>query len=200
MTMLAVDGRSLKIGDYVEPVERMPARAAVPMPRCWFLLRLHPNREFAVARGFAREGLAGYLPVYPKQLPARPPHRPKPMLQSVPLFPGLIFVPDFEARLDRLKVVEGVVGFVHFGEQWAALSPAMLAAVRALEAELAVPRAERAKRLALGTQVRMSAGPFEGWTGRIARLDSRGRLRVLLEAVKREIPLEVGEDQVEAVS
>jgi transcriptional antiterminator NusG len=42
-------------------------------------------------------------------------------------------------------------------------------------------------------------GPFDMWEGRIERLDSHGRLRVLLDVLSRQVPVELDETQIEPV-
>ena len=200
MNFAVGDGRLLSIGEYVGPAPE-PVRM-VPLPACWFILRTRPLREFKVRDVFEDNGVSFYLPVFTRRIAryvrhGRSPHH---VDRRAPLFPGLMFIPDFEvSRLAWLKSFGGVAGMLHLGGHPARLTTAVIANVRAIEAELARPLAEQKRRYAIGQPLRITGGYFEGWKGRITRLDGKGRIRVLLEAVKREIPVEITEDQVEPV-
>lgn len=198
MNFAVGDGRLLSIGDYVEPAPE-PVRM-VALPACWFILRTHPLKEFKVGDVFEENGVSFYLPLFTRRVARYVPHGRSPhhVDRRAPLFPGMMFIPDFEiCRLAWLKSFGGVAGVLRLGDQPARLTPELIASVRAIEAELARPLSEQKRRYAVGQRCRITGGYFEGWKGRITRLDGKGRIRVLLEAVKREIPVEITEDQVE---
>ena len=111
--------------------------------------------------------------------------------------PGLIFIPDFEFKNSFLaiKAVDDVLGFLQFGEFLASLSTTDFATIHAIEAYLAIPRGQRKYRI--GDKVRFVDGPFSDFVGIVDRLDSRGRLRVFLDAIKRGVPVIATETQVE---
>jgi transcriptional antiterminator NusG len=69
------------------------------------------------------------------------------------------------------------------------------ATIRAIEAHLAIPRGQRKHRV--GDKVRFVDGPFSDFGGVVDRLDSKGRLRVFLDAVKRGVRIIATETQVE---
>lgn len=165
---------------------------------CWYLLRVHPGREFHVIRALSRpwRHVAAYLPVFKKQMRV---NARITRLVDRPLFPGLVFIPDFEAHLDWRGDVDGVSSFLRFGEVPATLSPALLDDVIRLEAILALPRSKRDRAFTCGDLVRINEGPFAGWTGRIDRLDQHGRISVLIDAIKRGLPVNISESQVEPV-
>ena len=193
------DGRRLLcIGDYVDPAPE-PVRM-VAMPSCWFILRTHPLKEFKVSDKFEDNGVSFYLPSFVRLFArhARCGSAGSRISRRAALFPGLMFIPDFEvARLGWLKSFGGVAGLLHLGEHPARLTPELIGSVRAIEVDLRLPRGQRCPRYANGDQVRIIRGPFEGWKGRIGRFDGKGRIRVLIEAIKRESPVDVTEDQVE---
>jgi hypothetical protein len=63
---------------------------------------------------------------------------------------GLIFIPDFEfdSRYVTIKAVDDVQGFLQFGEFLASLSTTDVATIRAIEAQLTIPRGQRKYRMA----------------------------------------------------
>lgn len=190
--------RLLRIGDYVDPAPE-PVRV-VARPLCWFILRTHPLKEFRVSDIFERNGISFYLPLFVRLFTrhARCGSAGRMVSRRAALFPGLLFIPDFEvARLGWIKSLGGVAGLLHLGDQPARLTPELIGGVRAIEVALRSRRGQRMPRYANGDRVRIIRGPFEGWKGRIDRLDGNGRIRVLLEAIKREIPVDATEDHVE---
>jgi transcription termination/antitermination protein NusG len=193
----------LKIGDFVDPVDlSQRGPCAVPIPQRWFILRVHPNRESRVIRTFRQRGISAYLPLYIRTIDrkdrrshARKPHLGRRVVS--PLVPGLIFIPDFEfdSRYITITAVDDVAGFLQFGDFLASLSTTDFATIRAIEAHLAIPRGQRKYRI--GDKVRFVDGPFSDFVGIVDRLDSRGRLRVFLDAVQRGVPVIATETQVE---
>lgn len=191
-----------RVGDIVGYVDRELEFAAVPMPRRWYLLRVRPNREAKVMQAFERRNISAYLPTEIRTIDRRDPRTQarKPHLGRrvvSPMLPGLVFVPDFE--LDNLDVtrVDDVQGYLQFGPALGSLSIASFADLLAIEALLAVPRGQR--KFAVGDKVRFTEGLFADFLGRVDRLDSKGRLRVFLDAVERGVTVIATETQVELV-
>lgn len=193
-----------QVGDHAGFVDLMQGVALeAPLPKAWHLLQVFPNREFKVMKAFRQRNISAYLPTEVQSrnrstgAPARRAHLGR--TTTSPLFPGLIFIPDFQvARLMRPGLnVEGIEGFLYIGPCLATLQPDELDQVRAIEVLKNTPRGQR--KYVLGQLVRLTEGPFAGFAGRIDRLDSRGRLTVLLDAVKRGIPVKTSEVQIEPV-
>lgn len=183
------------IGDFVGYVET-PMEIS-PMPSLWYLLRIQPNREMTVEEKLSKRGISVYLPKEKRSIKSTWSRR---VLRTMPIFPGLLFIPDFEADLRRLKgLAEGIIGYVKFGDRAAAATPKVMASLRQLEAVIDIPVRLRPRAFALGQLVRVVDGPFEMWEGRIERLDSHGRLSVALNIFERETPVMLDEDQIEAV-
>ena len=191
----------LKIGDFVEAVD--PSRHGsleVAVPQRWYLLRVHPSREASVMRTFARRNISAYLPTITKSAVVTR-YRIGYSVDvkrnvTMPLFPGLILVPDFEYNQDRLRSIDGVVGFLRFGPCTAFLNQKLIADVRNIEAIGNVPPSKRERMYALGQLVRVVDGPFASFAGRIERLDSNGRLSVLVDLFKRMVPVGLDQDQI----
>lgn len=193
--LMMPDERLLQIGDFVDFADISPP--SVPVPSEWFILKLRPNKEWKVERDFIRAGISYYLPRLRKSAPIHRQRRIVPMTRVVPLFHGLVFVPDFEVHRGLARGIAGVSGQLHIGEDPARLSCSMIADIRRIEADQNIPLSKAKRRFDVGQQVIVTGGPFEMWTGRITRLDPKGRIRVLIDALKRAIPVEVTEDQVE---
>jgi transcriptional antiterminator NusG len=192
-----------RLGDIVGyAADRELDFAAVPLPRRWYLLRVRPNREARVMQAFERRQISAYYPTEIRTIDRRDPRTSarKPHLGRrivTPMIHGLLFLPDFElANLEVLRV-DDVLGYLQFGPALGSLSTEAFAELRAIEALLAIPRGQR--KFALGDKVRFTEGLFADFVGRIDRLDSKGRLRVFLDAVERGVTVIATETQVELV-
>lgn len=184
----------LKIGDFVDVVER-PALSA-PIPQLWYMLRVVPNREIAIERRLSARGVSVYLPT--ERVTRRIAGRR--VLQPAAIFAGAMFIPDFEADLRRLRgMVDGLIGYVRFESTTVVIRPKMMEAIRKFETFCDLPPSERKRAFEVGQQVRIKGTSLDMWMGRIARLDSRNRLTVLVRMLGQMVPVELSEDQIEAV-
>jgi transcription antitermination factor NusG len=198
----------LNKGDFVDFIDRTPARVDRPIPTFWYFVRVHPLTERRASDLLDRRGVTCYAPTFEHEVRAHRRWRqwtmPKMKRIRSPIFPGLIFIPDFDADVPRLKgLSRDVVGLLKFGEFPARLSAALCQSVRELERNMSVPLSQKKHApLKPGDPIRVkweTGNPFAMWTGRFERLDGKGRLRVLLQAASREVPVTLPEDQVEAV-
>jgi transcriptional antiterminator NusG len=195
----------IKIGDFVEAIDQidMAPLSSPTYPQRWYLLRVHPNRESKVMRTFGQRGISGYVPMIARTMITVRRHVglefEHQRMVMMPLFPGLVIVPDFEAVLQRWRGVDGVIGLLPVGPCLATLSRARYEDVRTIVAVGNTPRSKRERMYETGQLVRIVDGPFRGFDGRIDRLDSRGRLSVLLSLFGRETQTELEEGQVAPV-
>jgi transcriptional antiterminator NusG len=184
----------LKIGDFVGMVD-LPIREAKLEPKRWYLLRVHPNRELGVVDRLLDRGVMAYVP---RESWSKRTVWSRQRIAKLPIFPGIAFIADFDANLRRLRdLADGIVGFVTFGERVAYAGEQVMASIHRLEERLNLPLGQR--RYAVNQEVRVIRGPFDMWEGRIERLDSHGRLRVLLDVLGRQVPIELDETQIEPV-
>lgn len=191
----------LKIGDFVELVEPDDLRASVPTrPAHWSLIRVRPLIERRVQRQLTERGVSCSVPQYLKRVSVSrqfPWQKPIVQRRIVPLFPGLVFVPEVEADVSHLRgLADGLVGFLYIGERPARISDRDMDDIREIERRQCMP----VSALRRGSKVRIREGsPFAMWTGRIERLDDHGRLRVLIDVIKREVAVDISSHQVEPV-
>jgi transcription antitermination factor NusG len=183
----------LNIGDFVGFVPQSPMQ--VPTPKAWYMLKLHPNYDLKAERQLTERGVSTYLP---KEQMAKKIGWGKYDRRWVPLFPGSIFIPDFEADLPRLKMIaDGIGGFVRSGSEPLRITLTWMERIKAFEQKMLAQPVKR--KFTIGQEVRIINGPWEMWEGKIIRLDPNHRIRMLIEAMQGEVPIELDEDQVEAV-
>jgi transcriptional antiterminator NusG len=201
--MSMVEQRLWKKGEFIELVDLTQfGLLEVPMmPQRWFVLRTHPAREFKVMKTFSERNISAYLPRIIRTIArdtrkvARKPHLGRTIVE--PLFHGLIFIPDFQVKQGGVLSVDGVIDYFRMADCTPYLQTHEIAQVRALEQLSTIPLAERKRLYKVGQLIRFVDGPFVGFEGLIERLDSRGRLRVFLDAIKRGVSVITTEAQIE---
>lgn len=195
-----------EIGQFVGYVDAEPeAPRELPLPRRWYVEQVHPGKEAKIVRAFDRDGISFYFPVCTEQRTfQRRRHGYECEIRThvkVPLFQGLIFVPDFEVnderRWERIKAVDGTIGLLRFGQWTAWLSPAHMLDIRRIEQFKNMPVSRKRRLWVQGQDVWVKDGPFAQFRGKIERLDSHGRLTVLLDIFKRLTPITLDEGQIE---
>lgn len=181
------------IGDFVGMVQH-PVISS-PMPQLWYLLRVHPNHDLKAERQLQERGITAYVPKEVRTVKSGWNRR---IARTVPIFPGAMFVPDVDADIARLKdAADGIGGFVKYCGEALKVSLATMAIVRRFEAHRnGIPEERKFK---VDQKVRIIRGPFNMLEGRINRLDHRYRIVVLISFLQGEVPIQLDEDQVEAV-
>jgi transcriptional antiterminator RfaH len=110
-------------------------------------------------------------------------------LQNIlrPLFPGYVFV-AMDLSKHRWRSVNGTFGVASLimgGEQPTPVPPGVVEALVASCESSGVVRLDDG--LEIGQKVRILSGPFAQTLCRLAHLDDRGRVRVLLEIMGMEV-------------
>lgn len=186
-------GSLYNIGDFVEFVEK-PA-ATVRTANCYYLLRLHPNYDMKAERQLIEHKVAAYVPKETRQVRSVWGRK---VYREIPIFSGALFIPDYDADLARLKrITPGIGGYVKLAGEALRISNDWMDRIRKFEARLQADTG--ARKFTIGQPVRIIGGQFDMWEGTVERLDSNYRLRVLINLLKREVPVELDEGQIEAV-
>ena len=188
----------LEIGQFVGTVDldSVHGPASVPIePQRWYVVRTHPLRERQVMRAFQRRNISYYFPTLRRTAIMR--GRKREIV--APFFPGVIFIPDFECQNVRLREIDGLSGWLMCGTCFSYLKASHMSDLRAVVAIGHVPLSKRKRMFAAGQLVRVVDGPFASFTGSIERLDSKGRLSVLLDVFKRVTPVQLEQGQIEPV-
>lgn len=183
----------LKIGDFVGTVEQPPI--AVALPKMWYLLRMHPNYDLKAERQLHSHGISAYVPKEKRSIKGAWGRRP---LRDVAIFPGTLFIAEYDADIARLKrLAEGIGGFVKLAGEALRVTPYWMERIRNFEADRQLTPQER--KFKIGQHVRINGGAWDMWEGKVLRLDPRYRITLLIQALAGEVPIELDEDQIEAV-
>jgi transcription antitermination factor NusG len=149
----------------------------------WFVARVHPNRENSAQFNLNRLGFRSFLPRVRRTV--RHARRLQDALR--PLFPGYVFV-IIDLSKHRWRSVNGTFGVASLimgTEQPSPVPPGVVEALIASCESGATIRVDG--NLEVGQIVRILSGPFAETLCRLAHLDDRGRVRVLLEIMGTEV-------------
>jgi len=164
------------------------------LTRQWFVISTKVRREQFAQDQLGRRGVATFLPRIME--PARTSSKPT----IAPLFPSYLFVNiDLEEQYFDVVWTPGVRKFIGFGALPSAVDDAVIDFLQAQVGDEGVLRPVRVFKT--GDLVRIKRGPFEGLVGIIENPGcGRGRVRVLMELLRRQTRVEVPEQIIERVS
>jgi transcriptional antiterminator RfaH len=149
----------------------------------WFVARVLPHQESRAQFNLHRLSFRTFLPGLRRTV--RHARRSRDTLQ--PLFPGYIFVIiDLSKHPWRsVNGTFGVASLIMGAERPRPVPPGVIEALVASSESCGAVRLDC--RLEIGQKVRVLSGPFAETLGRLAHLDNRGRVRVLLEIMGMEV-------------
>lgn len=148
----------------------------------WFVVATKPNSENLAAGHLARQGFAPYVP----QIKTVRRHARRVEMVKRPLFPGYMFV-ELDPMITRWRSINGTVGVKHI------LSNAGRPQVLASEFIETLMAREHDGFITVGTDtrtgdvVRVRGGAFDNLIGEVLSVDQRGRLRLLMQLIGRDV-------------
>jgi transcription antitermination factor NusG len=149
----------------------------------WFVARVLTHQENRAQFNLHRLGFRSFLPRLRRTV--RHARRLRDTLN--PLFPGYIFV-IIDLSKQRWRSINGTFGVASLIMGADQPTPVPLGVVEALVASCESRGAVRLDdSLEIGQKVRILSGPFAETLCRLAHLDDRGRVRVLLEIMGMEV-------------
>jgi transcription antitermination factor NusG len=164
-----------------------PANSAAT---CWYATYTHARHEKKVAQQLEERRIEHFLPVY--RSARRWKDRRKEL--DLVLFPGYVFVRLSLAERLRVLQLPGVVRFVSFNGQPAALLGADIEALR--NGLMQGVRAEHHPYLTVGRRVKVVHGPLAGAQGILLRAKNNCRIVISIDAIMRSVSVEIDEEDV----
>jgi transcription antitermination factor NusG len=160
---------------------------------CWYAAYTHSRHEKRVAQQLEARGIEHFLPLY--RSVRRWKDRRKEL--DLVLFPGYIFVRL--SLVDRLSVLRlpGVVRFVSFNGEPAALPGTDVEALR--NGLTQGVRARHHPYLTAGRRVKVVNGPLAGAKGVLLRTKTNCRVVISIDAIMRSVSVEIDEADVMAL-
>jgi transcription antitermination factor NusG len=184
----------------------------------WYAVQTKPRKEQPVESSLSDQGLTVLLPwvVYErsrvastrKARPGRPRKNPElAVSRTEPLFPGYLFVqlaPSDHERWHLVRRTPGVVRILGTGDEPVPVPDDAIELIleKSFGSGIIVFRDGRPawRDLEAGTRVEITEEPFRGLVGILEKPTSgRKRVRVLLEMMGQEVPVEVDAGSVKAV-
>ena len=158
--------------------------------RCWFAAYTHARHEKKVAQLLQQRGIENFLPLYRSVRHWK--DRRKEL--DLVLFPGYVFV--HVALSEKLRVLQlpGVLSFVSFNGQPAALSSDDIEALRT--ALTHGVQADHHPYLTTGRRVKVMRGPLAGAQGILVRLKNNCRIVISIDVIMRSVSVEIDESDV----
>lgn len=150
-----------------------------PDPGKWYVLITRPRAEKQVSRRLTETGFENYLPLR-RHLRT---WKDRKKWVEEPLFSSYIFVKTEDRLRSRVFEAGGLVKYVSIGGKTAVLSEEEIARVQRLcsyEGEVEI----HSGALAVGDQIRITAGHFEGLWGCILEVDGKTRLRIQINGLE----------------
>jgi len=161
--------------------------------RIWHVLQVTANHEKKVGRHLSVRGLEHFVPLYKE----RSRWSDRTVILERPLFPGYVFIQLSPQNRIAAVSTPGVIRLLGVSQS----NTVSADEIQRIKDGLANGYILRPHpQIATGTQVRVRSGVFEGAVGKVAELRQRCRVVIELTAVKQCFSLEVGFDEVEALS
>ncbi len=164
------------------------------LSRQWFVVSTKVRREQYAQEQLQRRGVETFLPriLEPGRLRGKP--------TIAPLFPGYLFVRlDLAQQYFSVVWAPGVRKFIGFGALPCAVDDVVIDFLQVRMGTEGIVRALPVFKQ--GDLVRITHGPFEGLVGIIEHpVSGHGRVRVLMELLRRQTRVEVPQQIVERIS
>lgn len=159
---------------------------AYPATR-WYAAGVFPGKEGIAEQNLQKQGFASFVPRYGKTVR----HARRLETRAAAYFPGYMFV-ALDIGLQRWRSVNGTFGvrsLVMQAERPLPVPPGLVERFIASTGEDGL--LDFSAGLVAGASVRILSGPFAEMIGRLDRLDSTGRARVLIAIMNGEIPVDL---------
>ena len=158
----------------------------------WFVARVLAHQENRAQFNLRRLGFRSFMPRLRRTIR----HARKLRDTLSPLFPGYIFI-VMDLSKHRWRSINGTFGVASLIMGAEQPMPVPLGVVEALVASCESGGAVRLDdSLEIGQKVRILSGPFAETICRLAHLDDRGRVRVLLEIMGTEVAAQLDRSAV----
>lgn len=161
----------------------------------WYVAQSLPRQESRAEFHLRRQGLRIFLPRMTKTVR----HARKLQTVSTVVFPGYLFV-ILDIGRDRWRSVNGtfgVAGLIMAGETPRAAPTEVVEELLEITDDQGL--LQFGDKLREGQIVRVTVGPFAGAIGSLARLDPKGRVRVLLEMMGGRVAMDLDRSAFEAI-
>lgn len=174
---------------------RSDSRETSPIRGSWIVVNTFPHQERRAVEHLDRQSFESYCPHVSRQI--RHARRVRQVLR--PLFPGYVFVrvaPQVQRWRPILSTV-GVRSLIRFGDELSFIEDGFVETLLAREVNGAIAKPETP--YAVGQEICIAGGPFDGLVAQIIELKERDRLVVLMNLLSRPLRVTLETHQVSPV-
>jgi transcription antitermination factor NusG len=161
----------------------------------WYAVLTHAHSEELAARHLANQDFQTYLPMRLRTVR----HARRFVTKRSAYFNRYLFV-SLDVQRQRWRATNATVGVIGLVMCGAMPLPVPRGIVEALISATDEEGMLRPSELLPGQKVRVTAGAFLDQLGVLDRLDSNGAVRILLEIMSRQVPVQLGRDQIVVLS
>lgn len=168
--------------------------ATIPNMQAWYLIHTKPQQEYLARDNLERQGYEVYLPLT-TVLRRR---RGRSIPAQGPVFPRYLFI-HLSDESDNWKPIRSTLGvqcLVRFGERPARVPDELIDTLRSRETEDGLLPAANTEPEP-GESVRISHGPFEGYTAIFESRSGKERVFLLLQIAENNVRLEAERSAIE---
>jgi transcription elongation factor/antiterminator RfaH len=149
----------------------------------WYVVQTQPHAENKAVFHLERQSFRIFCPRILKTVR----HARKVSRVKVPLFPGYLFL-SMDAGRTQWRSVNGTFGVSHLITQNDMPQPVPVGVVEAIRMHIGNDdTVDWTRSLRPGQTVRIANGAFADFVGRLEHLDAKGRVRVLLKLMGRDV-------------
>jgi transcriptional antiterminator RfaH len=158
----------------------------------WYVVQTKPFAENRAITHLERQGYRIFCPRYRKTIR----HARKKKSVLAPLFPNYLFL-QMDPTHDRWRSVNGTRGVARLLTHGDSPQPVPHGVIEALQAQSDIDGViDWAPSFRIGQMIQVMEGPFTDFIGRLERLDSAGRVRVLLDLLGRPVPVNLRREAI----
>lgn len=156
----------------------------------WWIARVKPRHEKALARDLASLGVGYFLPMMTRRTIRRDNNKPRKSV--ICLFPGYISLVGYHNRKNELLRTSRILNVIEIFDQ-----DRFVAEIEAVQKALSSPDCRLHPGLATGAEVVIVSGPMEGVHGVVQDMSRPDRIFLNVRMFNRAISVTVSQDQVE---
>ncbi len=171
-------------------IDKLPAHSGK-----WGVVNTHPHKESLAIENLKRQNFETYCPLVRKHI--KHARREQDVLR--PLFPSYVFV-QIDVTAHRWRSISstfGVRSLISHGERLSFLHDDFIAGLRTREVDGAIVRPQNP--YAVGQEVRISGGAFDGLVATIIKMNEKDRLIVLMNLLNRPVKVKLEANSVAAL-
>ena len=165
-----------------------------PIVKQWYAVYVRSRHEKKVCQLFEKMGIESSLPLI--KITRKWSDRKKKV--EIPLFRGYVFV-KIDVGRDKLNILQtnGVVKFIGIKKKPSRIPDEEIRWIHMMVEESDTVKNE--KEIPVGQKIRVSAGPFKGVEGIVARTGNQSRLVIVIESIMHAVSIDLNPNYLDEI-